>query len=370
LKEILFFITLFFFFIQNVVAQTILNKGDIVVVGYNANDCATVRVGTENIEVTDRVYFVSFKPITSNTVISITDNGYERKSNNIFPTTEGVMKMRYKGATIPAGKVFAINFHNNNNTANNYQISRTQTNKLNPDWEINYPFNTVVNLNTSGDQLFVFFNNNEFGNTSIFAGEIIYALNTKSSWVNSDNTNSSNLPGNQSDDPLRFNILNYHFTNLVTRDYNYFKENIDNLSKSEWLLRLLNPKYYRNENIPCDQFNTDFQLQSITIKTQNPRIEVCQGDVYEIAVDNNNMPGLTYQWYSNTSFSDTGGIAIAGATQYKYSIPTNVSKDYYYYCEMTYKLSNQVPNTTNTLKSLPFRVKINPLPKIAPIEMN
>ncbi|WP_334127164.1 hypothetical protein [Empedobacter brevis] len=369
MKGILFFITLFFFFIQHVVAQTILNKGDIVVVGYNANDCATVRVGTENIEVTDRVYFVSFKPITSNTVISITDNGYERNSSNSFAISEGVMKMLYKGQTIPAGKVFAINFHNN--TTSN--ISRTQTNKLNPDWKIEYPFNTVVNLNTSGDQLFVFFNNNEFDNsTSVFAGNVIYAFNTKSTW-NANATpgaNNSNLPGNQSNAPLRFNILNYHLTNLATRDYNYFNENIDNLSKSEWLLRLLNPNYYRNENIPCNQFNTDFQLQAITIKTQNPRIEVCQGDVYEIAVDNNNMPGLTFQWYSNTSFSDTGGTAIAGATQYKYSIPTNVSKDYYYYCEMTYKLSNQIPNTTNTLKSLPFRVKVNPLPTIAPIEMN
>lgn len=353
MKRFLFFITLFFFFIQNTFAQTILNKGDIFVVGYNANDCETINVGTESIDITDRVYFVSFKPITPNTVISITDNGYERISNNIFHTTEGVMKMRYRGATIPAGKIFRINFHNNSNAI-------TQTNKLNPDWEINYPFNTVVNLNTSGDQLFVFFNNNEFqASTSVFAGNVIYALNTRSLWVKNNNTNSSNLPGNQADDPVRFNILNYHLTNLVTRDYNYFNENIDNLSKSEWLLRLLNPNYYRNENLTCNQFNTDFKLQAITIKTQNPRIEVCRGDVYEIAVDNNNMPGLTYQWYSNTSFSDTGGTLIPGATQYKYSIPTNISKDYYYYCEMTYKLSNQSPSTTNTLKSLPFRVKVN-----------
>ncbi|MCA4775661.1 hypothetical protein [Empedobacter stercoris] len=218
MKKRLFFITLFF--VQLVVAQnssgTILEKGDIIVGGYNVNDCETISVGTEKIDITDCVYFVSFKPITSNTVVSITDNGYERKKNNYFPTTEGVMKMRYKGATIPAGKVFAINFYKNNNT--------DLTDKLNSDWEIKYQFNTVVNLNTSGDQLFVFFNNNEFGNTSIFDGEIIYALNTKSSWINSDNPNNSNLPGNQSNAPLRFNVLNYHLTNLATRDYNYYKK--------------------------------------------------------------------------------------------------------------------------------------------------
>jgi hypothetical protein len=42
---------------------------------------------------------------------------------------------------------------------------------------------------------------------------------------------------------------------------------------------------------------------------------------------------LTYQWYSNTSFSNSGGVAIAGAIESSYmpSLPLNVGA-YYFYC--------------------------------------
>ena len=54
------------------------------------------------------------------------------------------------------------------------------------------------------------------------------------------------------------------------------------------------------------------------------------------AAGNTNMtpPGnLTYQWYSNTANSNTGGTAINGATNRIYNIPTGLPIGrYYYYC--------------------------------------
>ena len=42
---------------------------------------------------------------------------------------------------------------------------------------------------------------------------------------------------------------------------------------------------------------------------------------------------LNYQWYSNTSSSNTGGSLISGATSTSYAIPTGLTEGtYYYYC--------------------------------------
>ena len=41
---------------------------------------------------------------------------------------------------------------------------------------------------------------------------------------------------------------------------------------------------------------------------------------------------LSYQWYSNTTNSNTGGTAITGATNLTYVVPTTTNGTYYYYC--------------------------------------
>ena len=45
---------------------------------------------------------------------------------------------------------------------------------------------------------------------------------------------------------------------------------------------------------------------------------------------------LSYQWYSNTTASNTGGTAISGATAATFAIPTTLAAGtYYYYCVIT-----------------------------------
>jgi uncharacterized protein YjdB len=44
---------------------------------------------------------------------------------------------------------------------------------------------------------------------------------------------------------------------------------------------------------------------------------------------------LSYQWYSNTTNSNSGGTALSGATSARFTIPTNLAVGtYYYYCEV------------------------------------
>jgi hypothetical protein len=54
---------------------------------------------------------------------------------------------------------------------------------------------------------------------------------------------------------------------------------------------------------------------------------------------------ITYQWYSNTTASNTGGSLISGATSASYPPPTNVAGTRYYYCYVN-NSSNQ-PQTSN-----------------------
>lgn len=44
----------------------------------------------------------------------------------------------------------------------------------------------------------------------------------------------------------------------------------------------------------------------------------------------------TYQWYSNTTNSTTGGIAISGETNASFSPPANASGTFYYYCVVSF----------------------------------
>ena len=67
---------------------------------------------------------------------------------------------------------------------------------------------------------------------------------------------------------------------------------------------------------------------------------------------------LSYQWYSNTSKSNTGGTAISGATSASYTIPTTQKAgEYYYYCVV--KGTRSSTNHGETTASNAVKVTIN-----------
>ena len=51
---------------------------------------------------------------------------------------------------------------------------------------------------------------------------------------------------------------------------------------------------------------------------------------YTITVASNSS--ITYQWYSNTTASNSGGVLIAGATSNSYTPPTSTAYTAYFYC--------------------------------------
>jgi hypothetical protein len=55
---------------------------------------------------------------------------------------------------------------------------------------------------------------------------------------------------------------------------------------------------------------------------------------------------ITYQWYSNTTSSNSGGTLISGATSSTYTPPSNVAGTKYYYCYVTNSTSNGTSNVS------------------------
>ena len=74
----------------------------------------------------------------------------------------------------------------------------------------------------------------------------------------------------------------------------------------------------------------------ITITIQPEDVNVIEGSISEslsISAEVTQEEDISYQWYSNTTKSNTGGSLIAGATSDEFSIPTNLAEGtYYYYC--------------------------------------
>ena len=76
----------------------------------------------------------------------------------------------------------------------------------------------------------------------------------------------------------------------------------------------------------------------ITITTQPASVSVNAGSIsgsLSVAASVTPNAALTYQWYSNTSNSNSGGSAVSGATSASFTIPTSLTAgSYYYFCEV------------------------------------
>ncbi|MFN7013224.1 MAG: PKD domain-containing protein, partial [Bacteroidia bacterium] len=98
-----------------------------------------------------------------------------------------------------------------------------------------------------------------------------------------------------------------------------------------------------------------------SITTQPVSSSVCLGGVPTVltVVLNSSAITPTYQWYSNTTSSTSGGTLIPGATNATYSPPSSAVGTLYYYCVITLS-SGGCSSLTSQLAT----VTINPLPTI------
>ncbi|HAL74172.1 MAG TPA: hypothetical protein DCM45_03645 [Clostridiales bacterium] len=84
------------------------------------------------------------------------------------------------------------------------------------------------------------------------------------------------------------------------------------------------------------------------ISTQPSDVTVDFGGTANLSVAASATTGsLTYQWYSNSSNSETGGQVITGETAASFSVPTTTSGTTYYYCVIT-NTDNTAPGSKTT----------------------
>jgi hypothetical protein len=71
--------------------------------------------------------------------------------------------------------------------------------------------------------------------------------------------------------------------------------------------------------------------------------EVCFGDTFaSISVVASGAAGLTYQWFSNSTASNSGGTAVSGATSSTFTPPSSSEGESYYYVVVTGPCSSEV----------------------------
>jgi hypothetical protein len=173
-----------------------LSPGDIAVLGVSANtyDCGGPIGG-------DEISFVCFKNIETGDTIDITDNGWERCNAGQWGDTEGVIRIKRTGTTIPSGTVITYK-HQSVGSFGTYEFISPDAGWSVSNLNINNSLATAVNMNAGGDQLFFMAGGNWINpgttitNDAAYSGNILFGYNSKSTWqasCNSSPTQNSNL---------------------------------------------------------------------------------------------------------------------------------------------------------------------------------
>ncbi len=132
-----------FFLGTALVAQTILSRGDLAIVGINS----TISPSSQ-----DEISFVCFQNITKGTEIQLTDNGYEACTPGTWSSAEGGAKLTRTGSTIPAGTV--ITMRDAYTTGNAIQFTYPDADWTTTDLVPGVVTSAFLNLNSKGDQLY------------------------------------------------------------------------------------------------------------------------------------------------------------------------------------------------------------------------
>lgn len=75
----------------------------------------------------------------------------------------------------------------------------------------------------------------------------------------------------------------------------------------------------------------------------------CQGDVATALFISTNVTATSYEWYSNTNPSNTGGTLVPLATTNSYLPPTTTACVLYYYCKVLAPCGNQTSNASGAI---------------------
>lgn len=225
---------------------TVLEPGDLVILGVNTNDQACGGTTSE-----DLISFLCFKPIVPGTSIIITDNGYQRCMAGLWGNNEGTVRMMRTGPAIPAGQVITFRFVNNFGPGNVAGVA--------PDngWTCtSLNGNTTVNMNAGGDQIF-FMQGGTWdpgvlgSHNASYSGTVLFAFtsNPNFPWTASCSTD----PSRRSDLPPGIDCFSMAPT--LATDFNKYVGPITAETQRNWIIRLDDPLNWTSYT-GCANFNS------------------------------------------------------------------------------------------------------------------
>ncbi|MDO7908642.1 S-layer homology domain-containing protein [Paenibacillus sp. JX-17] len=106
---------------------------------------------------------------------------------------------------------------------------------------------------------------------------------------------------------------------------------------------------------------TNAEAPSITTQPADKTVNIEDAATLEVAASVRDNGTLSYQWYSNTTNSTSGGTLIPGATNASYQAPTMAAVTTYYYVVVTNTNSNATGQKTAPTTSSAAKVSVNVL---------
>ncbi|MBK9513852.1 MAG: lamin tail domain-containing protein [Flavobacteriales bacterium] len=206
---------------------TVLDAGDLVIVGVNSNTfaCGGGTAGE------DQISFFCFKTIEYGTSFMISDNGYSRCTAGLWGNNEGTVLVTRTGLAIPAGQVITLRITNSSGPTNVQGVA--------PDanWSC-ATLNgfTTINLNSGGDQLFfgqggVWTTNTIGSHDATYSGSVIYGSPpTKLSW--------SALCGSNQRSDLPPGLPCFSMAPTLATDFNKYIGPMTAATQRDWVIRV------------------------------------------------------------------------------------------------------------------------------------
>lgn len=225
---------------DNDTPPTILDPGDLIIVGINANNQACSGITAQ-----DEVSFFCFKDITLGTTIDLTDCGYSYATTGLWGDNEGVVRATRTGIAIPAGQVITFRF---SGTGVGSSIA--------PDaaWSFaSQNGGNALNLINSGDQLFFmqggsWVNPTANDDAANYTGTVLYGFSTNGQWLPLQNsTNHSGLP------PPRMECFSMAPTG--SSNYNKYTGPTTITSQRNWILNVDDPANWTSY-ATCTDYNS------------------------------------------------------------------------------------------------------------------
>ncbi|MFT5168801.1 MAG: hypothetical protein ACI8P3_004046, partial [Saprospiraceae bacterium] len=264
---IITFLILFLMTALSTDAQTMLEGGDIAILGVNANNNACSGSSGSGEDV---ITFVAFNDITNGTEIDLTDNGWERTTPNRWGDSEGTLRFNYNGGSISAGTSFNLIFRGN----------LTATQAANPNWTItdlnNAPVGTL-NMNSGGDQIYIMQSGvwDNMGMTgdhdAIYSGRILYGFNTRTFWAADGTSQQSNLHPD---------VNPCYFMNPTSGTTNYvnYTGPTTSTTQLEWINRIKDPNNWSSYG-SCAVYNSNPPPAVLPISPSGMSVDcsVCSG---------------------------------------------------------------------------------------------